>query len=115
MTGTEIIIPEHIRSAVREAAVAGETAEILSQRMADMGLEKIVAIRLLADTLHLRLGTAKDLIHCSPAWAFRRADDEAFHESLLKTATEAGLIVTRDGGSSLHLEEVGMTETGSRR
>jgi hypothetical protein len=64
----------------------GESCESISQYMASAKLEKILAIRLLAQAANIPLGEAKKVIHESPAWEFRRASDDEFHASVYRAA-----------------------------
>jgi ribosomal protein L7/L12 len=92
MNARPITIPEEIEAAVQSKADSGATFEELSQFMADLGLGKVEAIKLLRDTTKLDLAEAKEFIHYSQAWAFRRANDEAFHESLFAALEELKLL-----------------------
>lgn len=96
-----IVIPEDIRAKIQDAADRGESPEDLSRLMASLGLEKIIAIKLLSDTTKMGLARAKETIHYSPAWAFRRASDEEFHNRLFVSAQKAGLLKSdpEDGAS----------------
>jgi hypothetical protein len=77
---TRITAPEPIRKEVFAMAARGDSHEALSRYMASVKLEKILAIRLLSQAARIRLGEAKEIIHYSPAWAFRRPADDQFHE-----------------------------------
>jgi len=98
MNARPITIPEEIQVAVQAKADSGASFEELSQLMADLGLGKIDAIKLLRDITKMDLGAAKEFIHYSPAWAFRRANDEAFHESLYKALEELNLLEEEPAG-----------------
>jgi len=84
-----ITVPEAVRTEVFAMARRGESYETISRYMAGVKLEKILAIRLLSEAAHLRLGEAKKIIHLSPAWKFRRASDEEFQAEALY-AVETG-------------------------
>lgn len=77
---TGITAPEPIRQEVFAMAARGESHEALSRYMANLELDKVLAIRLLSQAAHIGLGEAKKIIHYSPAWRFRRTADERFHQ-----------------------------------
>jgi len=108
-----IVIPEEVRSVIQQAADRGESVEQLSQRMADMKLEKIRAIKLLRETKKIGLGEAKELIHYSPAWAFRRESDEAFHEELYQAALQAGYVDLNASANQTEHEAHSLLKTGT--
>jgi ribosomal protein L7/L12 len=96
MNARSITITQEIKVAIQKAVANGESAEQLSKRMADLGLEKTAAIKLLRETAKMDLAAAKELIHFSPAWAFRRKADEAFHESLYEGLEELNALDTNE-------------------
>jgi ribosomal protein L7/L12 len=82
MKVTKLEIDAEVQAKVQAAADRGESTAALAQMMADMKLNKVEAIRLMAISKKMPLSEAKETVHYSPAWAFRREADEAFHESL---------------------------------
>jgi hypothetical protein len=88
MQKTSLTVPEKIRHQVFAMVERGESHEAISQYMARAKLEKILAIRLLAQAAHIGLGEAKKIIHLSPAWEFRRAADDEFHATVYSAVKE---------------------------
>ncbi len=85
-------IPQDIEDSIFAMAASGEPIEAMAQRMADAKVEKIAAIKLLRQATHSTLYEAKANIHFSEAYSYRRASDDAFHDSLFKWLEEEGLI-----------------------
>jgi hypothetical protein len=83
-----LTIPEPVRREVFAMADRGERLEAMSQYMAGANVEKVLAIRLLAQAAHIGLGEAKRIIHMSPAWEFRRTSDDQFHEAAFHALKE---------------------------
>jgi len=92
MNSNPFDIPQELQDAVFTMAASGESVEAMAQRMADADLEKMAAIKLLRQATHSTLYEAKERIHCSNAYSYRRTNDEAFHEELFKALEEEGLI-----------------------
>jgi ribosomal protein L7/L12 len=94
-----IIISDETRIAIRKAAENGDSLETLSKKMAEAGLDKVAAIKLLRETAKIDLGAAKELIHRSPAWACRRESDDVFQENLSRAfdqvETSGSIVVKR--------------------
>jgi ribosomal protein L7/L12 len=85
-------IPQEIQDRIFAMAASGESIEAMAQRMADAKVEKIAAIKLLRQAAHSTLYEAKAKVHSSEAYSYRRASDDAFHDSIFKALEEEGLI-----------------------
>jgi ribosomal protein L7/L12 len=60
---------------------AGRDHDEVIARMRALGLHKIECMKIFRDYGGVTLGSAKDIVHLSPAWADRYKYDEAFHEA----------------------------------
>lgn len=68
--------------ACRALLADGESVDDLVVALRAWGQSKIGSIRVLLQVTNLSLGDLKRLVHHSPAWADRLAEDDQFHAAL---------------------------------